>query len=187
MFVCLLAYGSRTDVPICTQLGMLIPSDHKGNIGGSKLRKSIMSSISGEGSSCSSENKNDRRTAPRPKLFVSERRLQKQRPWLWKAVLGSSPNEDVFSFSETKYDRTVQITKLFVSARRLQELRLQTRKLSLVRVSVTKVGFRDNNFSIIFSDTYRMIRPMISFRAIKIDKKWNHLLNFPAVTLRALC
>jgi hypothetical protein len=39
---------------------------------------SVLSSIPGEGVSCSSENKRDRRTAPRPKLLVSRRRLQKQ-------------------------------------------------------------------------------------------------------------
>jgi hypothetical protein len=38
--------------------------------------KLFMSSIHGEGISCSSESKHDRRTAARPKLFVSARRLQ---------------------------------------------------------------------------------------------------------------
>jgi hypothetical protein len=31
----------------------------------------------------------------------------------------------------------------------------------------------------IFNDTYRSIRPMASFRAIKNGKKYKHLLNFP--------
>jgi hypothetical protein len=31
-----------------------------------------------------------------------------------------------------------------------------------------------------------MIRPIISFRAIKIDEKYKHLSNFLAVTLRTL-
>jgi hypothetical protein len=35
----------------------------------------------------------------------------------------------------------------------------------------------------IFSDTYWMVRPMINFRAINIDKCKQS--NFPAVTLRA--
>jgi hypothetical protein len=47
--------------------------------------------------------------------------------------------------------------------------------------------FRDNNFSMILNDTYRMIRPMVSFRAIKIGKKRKNVSNFPAVTLRAFC
>jgi hypothetical protein len=45
----------------------------------SKLRKSVLSSSTGEGGSYSSETKHDRRLAPRPKLFVSTRRLQRQR------------------------------------------------------------------------------------------------------------
>jgi hypothetical protein len=36
-------------------------------------------------------------------------------------------------------------------------------------------------FSMLFSNTYRMVRRMISFRAINIDKKSKHLSNFPAV------
>jgi hypothetical protein len=76
--VCYFAYSSRTDKPICTTLGMLIPWDQEEKIGGSKLRKSVLSSISGEGVSCSSETKHNRRTAPRPKFFVWKRRLQKQ-------------------------------------------------------------------------------------------------------------
>jgi hypothetical protein len=38
-------------------------------------------------------------------------------------------------------------------------------------------------FPVIFNDMYRMIRPMVSFQAMKIDKKCKHLLNFPAVIL----
>jgi hypothetical protein len=53
-----------------------------------------------------------------------------------KTILGSSPGKDVFCSSETKHDRRmVQRTKFF-STRRLQELRTQTRKVSLVRASV---------------------------------------------------
>jgi hypothetical protein len=73
------AYSSRTDKPICTKLCMLIPWDEEEILEGSKLRKSVLSSSPGEGGSCSSETKHDRRTAPRPELFVSARRLQEQR------------------------------------------------------------------------------------------------------------
>jgi hypothetical protein len=57
--------------------------------------KSVLSSILTKGSSCSSETKHNRRTATRPMLFVSKRRLQKQRPEPQKTVLGSSLGEDV--------------------------------------------------------------------------------------------
>jgi hypothetical protein len=96
-------YSSRMDSPICTKFCMLIPWDQQGTTGGSKLRKS-MSSILGEGSSCSSETKHDRRTAPRPKLFVSKRRLQKQRPQRRRTILGSSSDKDDFCSSKTKHD-----------------------------------------------------------------------------------
>jgi hypothetical protein len=73
----------------------------------------------------------DRRTAPDPQLFVSARRLQEQRPRQLKTVLGSSPDEDVFYSSETKYDRRMAPRQnFFVSARRIQELKLITRTLS---------------------------------------------------------
>jgi hypothetical protein len=106
MFVCMFAYSSssRRDKPICTKLGMLIPWDQEENIG-SKLRKSVLSSIPGEGGSCSSETKHDRRTAPRPVLFVSASRLQEERPRHQKTVQSSSPDEDGFCSSETKHDR----------------------------------------------------------------------------------
>jgi hypothetical protein len=39
----------------------------------------VLSSIPGEGGSSSSEIKHDRRTGPRPKLFVSKSRLQELR------------------------------------------------------------------------------------------------------------
>jgi hypothetical protein len=32
-----------------------------------------------------------------------------------------------------------------------------------------------------------MIRPVVSFRAVKVGKKCKHLSNFLAVTLQALC
>jgi hypothetical protein len=103
--MCRLAYTSRTDILICTNLGMLIPPDQEENIGGSRLRKSILSSIPGMGGSCSSETKHDRRTAPRAKSFVSKRRLQKQRSKPQKTVLSLIPDKDGFCCSETKHDR----------------------------------------------------------------------------------
>jgi hypothetical protein len=50
------------------------------------------------------------------------------------------------------------------------------------------VGFRDIKIiiSMIFKDTYQMIRPTVNFRAIKICNKCKHLSNFLAVTLRTL-
>jgi hypothetical protein len=47
---------------------MLISWDQKEIIGGSKLRKCVLSSIPAESVSCSSETKHERRMAPRPKL-----------------------------------------------------------------------------------------------------------------------
>jgi hypothetical protein len=41
----------------------------------SKLRKSAPGSSPDEGDSCSSETKHNTRMAPRPKMFVSKRRL----------------------------------------------------------------------------------------------------------------
>jgi hypothetical protein len=79
VFICMFAYSSRRDKPIWTKFDMIIPWDYEENTEGSKLRKSVLSSIPGEGGPCSSETKHDRRTAPRPKLFVSKKRLQKWR------------------------------------------------------------------------------------------------------------
>jgi hypothetical protein len=78
--------------------------------------------------------------------------------------------------SETKHDRrTSPRSKLFVSARRLQGLRSQTWKLHWVRVLVKMLGLGIIIFSMILNNTYRMIRPMISFRAIKTGKKhWGY-------------
>jgi hypothetical protein len=229
--------SSRTDKPTCTKLGMLIPWDQEENTERSKLRKSALSSSTGEGGSGSSETKHDRRMAPKPKLFVSARRLQEQRLWFrkllgsnpaedgfcssetkhdrrtaprpklfvparrlqeqqlrFRKLLGSSPGEDGFCSSRTKHDRrTAQITKLLVSAKRLQEQRSETRKLSWVRASVKMLGLGIMMMIaiiiiiIILNDMYRMIRHMVSFRAIKTVSKCKHLSNFPAVIMRALC
>jgi hypothetical protein len=173
--------------PNSTKLGMLIPWDQEENIDRSKLWKSVLSLSTNEGGSCSSETKHDRRMAPRPKLFVLARRSQEQRPQPQKSVLGSSHIGDGFCSSETKHNkRVVPRPKLFVLARRLQEQRPQPQKTVLGLSPGKDFGFRDN-FCLIFSDTYQMIRCMDSFQAIKIDKEWKHLLNFPTVTLQALC
>jgi hypothetical protein len=76
---------------------------------------------------------------------------------------------------------------VFVSVRRLQELRLENLKTTMGSSICEDVGFGVINFYMIFNDTYRINRPIISFRAINIDQKCKHLLHFPTVTLRALC
>jgi hypothetical protein len=83
--------------------------------------ESVLSSIPGEGTSCSSEIKHYTRTVPRPKLFTSERRLQKRKPQPQKAVLSSIPDRDLSCCSESKLDRKmVPKPKFFVLKRRLQ-------------------------------------------------------------------
>jgi hypothetical protein len=47
-------------------------------------------------------------------------------------------------------------------------------------------GFTIEIFSVMVRRVYRMMRPVVSLHAVKIDKCNNHLLNFPAVTLRGL-
>jgi hypothetical protein len=61
-----------------------------------KTLKSVLVWKPGEGGFCILETKHDRRTSPRPKLFVLTRRLQKQRPQPRKTVLVSSLGEDGF-------------------------------------------------------------------------------------------
>jgi hypothetical protein len=109
LFISLFAYISRTDGPICTKLSMLIPWDQKENIAGSKLRRIVLSSIPGEGVSCSSETMHDRRTAPRPSGFSEE--LQEQTSQPRKIVLGFIPGEDGFCNSETTHDRKTATPK----------------------------------------------------------------------------
>jgi hypothetical protein len=58
--------------------------------------KTVLRSNLGEGGFCSWESKHDSRTAPRPKLFVSARRLQEQKSQPRKCVLGSSTGKDSF-------------------------------------------------------------------------------------------
>jgi hypothetical protein len=86
--------------------------------------KIVPSSCPGEGRSCSSESKHDRRKASRAKLFVAERILQEQWSQSRQTALGLIPDEVVFCSSNTDEDRrTAHRTKLFVVARILQKLR----------------------------------------------------------------
>jgi hypothetical protein len=188
--MCMFAYSSRMGKPTCNKLGTLIPWHQKEILERSKLRKRFLGSKPGEGGFCILETKHDRRTSPRPKLFVSTWRLQEQQPQPRKTVLCSSPGEDVFCSSETKHDKiTAQRTKLFILERRLQELKSETQKMSWVRVSVKMLGLGIIIIIIFvwYSTIRGIVRPTISFRAINIDKKCKHLSNFAAVTLRALC
>jgi hypothetical protein len=91
----------------------------------------------GEGGSCRSKTKDDRRMAPKPELFVSKRRLQKQKPQPRKTALGSSPDEDGFSNLETKHEkRTMPRPKMFVSAGDYRNKGHNPKKLSCVPVPV---------------------------------------------------
>jgi hypothetical protein len=76
MCVCVFTYSAKKDIKICTKLGMLILWDQEEYLERLKLRKSDLRPSSGEGSSYSSETKQERRKAPRQKLFVSAERRQ---------------------------------------------------------------------------------------------------------------
>jgi hypothetical protein len=142
--MCLFSCISRTDKPICTKLGMLISWDQKEIVGSSKLRKSVLSSIPAEGVSCSSENKHNRRMAPRQKSIFSKGGSQKQRPEPRKIVLGLISSEDGFCSSDTKHDRrTAPRPKLFISKRRLQKQTLHNRVLTRKFHVAPKLSTRD--------------------------------------------
>jgi hypothetical protein len=79
----------------------------------STIKKTILGLISKEEGFCSLETKHNRMTMPRPELFVSKRRLQKQRPQPLKTVLGSIPGEDVFCNEVTEYDNGTKNKILF--------------------------------------------------------------------------
>jgi hypothetical protein len=81
------------------------------------------------------------------------------------------------------HDRTAQKNKIVCFVEEIIRTKVIDPKTVLSSGLGEGVGIWDN----IFNDAYRMIRPMISFREIKIGKKCKHLSNFPAVTLRALC
>jgi hypothetical protein len=82
MYVCMFAYSSRMDKPICTKHGMLILWDQEEILERLKLRKSVLSSSPGEGGSCTSETKRDRKTAPRPKLLPSTIHSPEKLSWV---------------------------------------------------------------------------------------------------------
>jgi hypothetical protein len=88
-----------------------------------------------------------------------------------ETVLGLSPGEDGSCNSENRHGRRREHRRISFLARRVQEVRQQTRKLSCVQVWArsSDVRFRDDNI-MIFNDIYRMIRPMVIFRAMKIYK-----------------
>jgi hypothetical protein len=88
------AYSSRTEITIYTKLGNASSLRLKRYF--RKVWKSVLSSSPFESGSCSSETKHDGRTAPRPKLIVSKRKLRKQIPEPRKTVLWPSPGEDIF-------------------------------------------------------------------------------------------
>jgi hypothetical protein len=70
----------------------------------SKLQKNCFEFESGEGGSCRSGTKHDRRMVPRPKLFVSKRKLQRHRSQPRETVLGSCPGKGISCSSENKHD-----------------------------------------------------------------------------------
>jgi hypothetical protein len=144
----------------------------------------VLSSRPSEGGSCSSETKHDIRTAPRPGLLFrrGDYRNKGHNPETlsWVRV-------PMKIFSVARELSTTEEKKVFISARRLQELRSQNQETFLGSSLGEDVWFRnENNLSMIFYDTSRTSRPMVSFRAIQIDKNSKHLSNFLAATLRAL-
>jgi hypothetical protein len=149
-----------------------------------KLRNSGLNSNPFEGSSYRSENKDARRTARKPKLFVSKRRLQKQRPEHRKPALCSSPGEDVFCNLGTndggrRHDDDIVSFGEETAGKNATTLK----KVSWVRVTVKTnvLLFRDYIFSMILNDSSkcRMIKLMIRFGTRKIDKKMLIFLKFP--------
>jgi hypothetical protein len=95
--MCMFAYSLRRDMLICTKIDMLLPRDQKEILERSKLRKIVLSSSSGEGGSCSSETKHDRRMAPR--------RLQEKTPQTRNICTGFESRWECFCSSESKHDR----------------------------------------------------------------------------------
>jgi hypothetical protein len=75
--------------------------------------KCILHLCPSEAVTCSSETKQDRRMAPRSKLFVSVR-LQEQRPNPEKSVLGLCPSEDDFCCLKAKHDNITESRPKFL-------------------------------------------------------------------------
>jgi hypothetical protein len=97
MWMRMLAYRSRKEIPISRKPRMLIPWEQEKISGRLRLRRSVLSSSSAEGGSCSSETKHRKRTTPRPKLFVSSRRLQEQRLQVRKKMSWVRVSINIFS------------------------------------------------------------------------------------------
>jgi hypothetical protein len=62
------AYSSRTATPIRTKLGMLIPLDQKEISERSELRKDVLSAGPGEGGSCISTTKQDKKNGAKARV-----------------------------------------------------------------------------------------------------------------------
>lgn len=95
-------YGSRKD-RTCPKLFTFIAWKQKKNLKWSELRKIVLDSSPSDGSFCSSENMDDRRTEPKPKLFISARILQNKGLKPEKLPWFSGPGEGVLRTLETNY------------------------------------------------------------------------------------
>jgi hypothetical protein len=180
--VCVFAYSSRTDIPVCTKLGMLIPRDKEEILERpnsekvSWVRNALrVVSVSWKLS-----------TSQRPRLFLSTRRLQKLRSQIQKLSWVRVP------------------VKMVPVARKLSTIKERRNEQNCLfrrgdyknkgHIPETLLGSSHGEyvvcrdfFPMILNNMYRMIRPMLNFRAIKIDKKCKHLSNSPALILRAFC
>jgi hypothetical protein len=58
--MCVFAYSSTTNKPLCTKLGIIIAWVQEKILEGENLRKIVLSSSPDEGDSCSFENKHDK-------------------------------------------------------------------------------------------------------------------------------
>jgi hypothetical protein len=91
------------------------------------------------------ETKHDKRTAPKSKLFVSKRRLQKQKSQPRVTLPGSIPGEDVFCSSETKHDRrTAQKNRIVCFGEEITGTKVTNPKTN-PGLSLGEDGFRDNS------------------------------------------
>jgi hypothetical protein len=144
--------------------------------------KNYPDSSPGEDGFYSSETTLNRRMAPRSKLFFSARRYRDRchnhENLFWVRI----PVRKLCSL-ESKHER--RMTPRWELFRRGDcRNKGQKPKMSCFRVPV-KMDLRILS-PMIFNDTFKIIKYMESFRAIKIYKKCNHLSHFSAVTLRTL-
>jgi hypothetical protein len=70
-------YSSKWIHEFAPNLACLFLDTRKIFLKGQNSKKVVMSSSPRKGDACSSETKHNRRMAPRPKMFVSRRRLQR--------------------------------------------------------------------------------------------------------------